>query len=153
MISVLIPSKDSVAELQVLLTALVPAVVEGLVGQVFVADRDSTDGTAALCQDAGADLIEGGLVAACDRARGDWVLVLPTTFRPTPGWLDRLRRHLSSGRGAGRLEGSRSPGFAGWLLGRPMGLLVPRDRLQSCPECEDFGGILRALGRLPVIAT
>ena len=53
MISVLIETRNDEAELAHTLASLVPGAVEGVVREVIVCDRGSTDGTASVAEQAG----------------------------------------------------------------------------------------------------
>lgn len=82
MISVVITSLNAERTLPATLYALIPAAVEGVVGDVIVVDGGSTDGTRAIADSAGADFVvsEPGrgrqLALGASRARGQWVLFL-----------------------------------------------------------------------------
>ena len=107
MISVIIPTLNSVRDLEPLLAALVPASVDGLVREVLVADAGSTDQTAALCEDAGALLLSGGLADAAAVAKSDRVMVLPPDLRLPHDWIRSLKEHLEAGGGAAVILGHR----------------------------------------------
>ncbi len=146
MLSVLIPTHDSAAELPSLLSALVPAAVDGLVREVICADGGSGDSTAAICEDAGARLLTGGLVAAAAMARSDWLLVLPPMFEPGPDWADKVGAHLSRGRGPAVLR-QPARGLLAGLKPGPRGLLASRERVAGQTETRDVAALVRALGR------
>ena len=112
MLSVIIPTHDSAADLQALLAALVPAAVDGLVREVICADAGSTDPTPEICEDAGARLVQGGLVAAAGVAKGEWVLVLPADLRLPEDWAQRMGAHLARGKRPAVVRGVREPGLA-----------------------------------------
>jgi hypothetical protein len=143
MVSVIIPTRDSVQDLEALFAALAPAAVDGLVRQVLAADAGSTDATKALCEDVGAEVVEGPVVMAAFRARHDQLLFLPPAFRPRAGWEEGLRRHLerAGGRAVLAAEG------AGWLArlsGRGGdGLLISKDDLERCGDADDLAVLRR----------
>lgn len=146
MLSVIIPTCDSAAELQVLLTALVPAAVDGLVREVICADAGSTDPTAEICEDAGVQLLTGGLVAAARVAKGEWVLVLPPEIQLRRDWAEALKAHLARGKRPAVLRGMRASGLAARFRTVPAGLLVEASKLVGRSETRDVAVLVRALG-------
>jgi rSAM/selenodomain-associated transferase 2 len=92
MISVIIPTLNAENGLAVTLGALVPAAVDGLVGEVIVVDGGSTDRTAAIADEAGANLVvrSGGrghqLAVGAHRAKFPWLLFLHADTVLEAGW-------------------------------------------------------------------
>jgi hypothetical protein len=82
MITVVIPTLDSERSLVPTLAALVQGSAEGLVREVLLADAGSRDGTHAIADAAGCEIVRGPsdegsrLAAAAQAARGDWILFL-----------------------------------------------------------------------------
>ncbi|WP_304186525.1 glycosyltransferase [Phenylobacterium aquaticum] len=146
MLSAIIPTFNSQDDLQVLLAALVPAAVDGLVREVICADAGSTDATAVICEDAGAKLIAGGLVAAAKAARNERLLILPADLRLAPGWEEGLGRKLNDLKGAVRIEGARLTGLLMGLRRPPCGLVVDRERVIGRTETRDAQALIKALG-------
>lgn len=98
MISVVIATLNCERPLLATLAALVPAAVEGLVGEVIVADGGSRDGTATVADAAGCkfSIVDGPpgvrLKSGAAAARGPWLLFLrPGTILDAP-WTDAARR-------------------------------------------------------------
>jgi glycosyltransferase involved in cell wall biosynthesis len=145
MLSVIIPTCDSAAALQGLLAVLVPAAVDGLVREVICADAGSTDPTAEICEDAGAQLLTGGLVAAARVAKGEWVLVLPPEIQLQRDWVEALKAHLTRGKRPAVLRGVREPGFAARFRSVPTGLLAETVKLTGRAETRDVAVMVRAL--------
>jgi glycosyltransferase involved in cell wall biosynthesis len=144
MLSVIIPTLNSERELQALLTALVPAAVDGLVRDVIAADGGSTDATLEICEDAGVAVV-AGLTDAVALARNEQLLVLPPSLRLRRGWTDSLRDHVERrGGSALLLEGTptllqrlRAPGLAGVLVARAEARRI---------GAKDMAGLRRGLG-------
>jgi glycosyltransferase involved in cell wall biosynthesis len=102
MISVIIPTFDDEARLAPTLASLVPAAIEGLVGEVVVADGGSTDATLAMADDCGARVVPSGqdlggrLAAGCTASRGDWLLMLTPGVRLEANWLAEAANHMQA---------------------------------------------------------
>ncbi|MDQ0316542.1 glycosyltransferase [Amorphus orientalis] len=109
MLSVIIPTHNSEFALARCLAALVPGAIDGVVSEVIVADRASTDGTAKVADAAGCRLIamdqpreariEAGIAAI---ERGSWVLVLEPTVSLEPGWQNEVGAFIERTERAGR---------------------------------------------------
>ena len=146
-ISVVIPTLDAAAALPASLGALVEGLQAGLIREVIISDGDSQDGTRALAEGWGADVIPGApsrggqLRRGCAAAQGEWLLVLHADTVLAPGWTEAVQSHMArDGRVAGwfRLrfdEGGLAAAIvAGWAnlrsrMGLPygdQGLFLPR---------------------------
>lgn len=96
MISVVIPTLNSQAELTATLAALVQGAVQGIVKEVIIADGGSGDDTSQIADIAGARLVrsETGrgaqLAAGADEARSDWLLFLHADTVLQPGWVQEV---------------------------------------------------------------
>jgi rSAM/selenodomain-associated transferase 2 len=93
MISVIIPTLNAEASLAACLTALVPAVVSGLVREVILIDGGSTDRTLSIADQAGCDIVQlpqpnrgRQLGAGADKARHPWLLFLHADTVLDEGW-------------------------------------------------------------------
>ena len=92
MISVIIPTLNAETGLAATLTALVPAVIEGLVRDVIIVDGGSSDRTLSIAEAAGAEIISatvgrgGQLSAGAEVARGPWLLFLHADTVLELGW-------------------------------------------------------------------
>lgn len=145
MVSVIIPTRDSAADLERLFTALAPAAVEGLVREVLAADGGSSDATKALCEDVGAEVVDGPVVMAAFRARHDRLLFLDPAFRPRAGWEEALQRHLAQN-GAAALLASEGQGWLARLSASGSGVLISRDQLERCKDGDDIAAIRKRFG-------
>ena len=73
------------------LMSLVSGAVEGIVREVMVHDRGSTDHTAAVADHAGCALIPNGeLASGMRRAKGDWLLFIEPGAKLSDGWIDAV---------------------------------------------------------------
>jgi cellulose synthase/poly-beta-1,6-N-acetylglucosamine synthase-like glycosyltransferase len=129
MLSVVIPARNAAPQLQALLAALVPAAVDGLVREVIVVGAGSTDETADICEDAGAELV-ASFAEAAKRARYDRVLALPVDIRLRAGWETTIGAHLARGGKAAILRGERE----GWFKAVTAGALTTREALAAAED-------------------
>ncbi len=92
MISVVIPTLNAEKGLPECLAALVPAAVEGVVGEVIIVDGGSRDRTLRIADEAGAKVITSKkgrglqLAEGARCARGPWLLFLHADTVLDPGW-------------------------------------------------------------------
>lgn len=92
MISVIIPTLNAESGLAAALSALVPAMVDGLVREVIVVDGGSTDRTLAIADQAGTRVVTSQpgrgrqLRAGAEAARFPWLLFLHADTVLEPGW-------------------------------------------------------------------
>lgn len=108
MISVVIECKNQEPSLAVTLAVLVQGAVEGLVAEVIVVDRGSTDGTEMLADAAGCNFLVCKEISDVVRdARGDWLLLLEPGARPLLGWVEHLQQHIASSTKPARFAPSR----------------------------------------------
>ncbi|AKI01540.1 hypothetical protein IMCC20628_02845 [Hoeflea sp. IMCC20628] len=151
MISVFIECKDQEKALAVTLAALVHGAVEGLVAEVVILDRGSSDGTALLADAAGCRFLEDpDLRDVVASARGDWLLLIEPGARPLLGWVDHMGQHMAVAQQAARLRPSREyrlPFFKRWrrrLSALEHGVLMPKR--QAIANAKS-GHSLESLGR------
>jgi rSAM/selenodomain-associated transferase 2 len=115
MLTIIIPTLNSGAQLESVLTALVPGVLAGLVRQLVIADGGSSDTTLAIADGAGADLVSevksrGAQLAAGARvAKGDWLLFLHADTVLEPGWEEEVRRFVDGDNST--ISGQRAAAF------------------------------------------
>ena len=109
MISVIIATLNAERTLAHTLSALVPAVVEGIVQEAILVDGGSTDETCAIAEAAGTHLIEAPrgrgsqLEAGAHHAKGDWLLFLHADTVLEPGWAEEAQSFIE------RVESGRRP--------------------------------------------
>ncbi|OXE35007.1 MAG: hypothetical protein CGW95_16530 [Phenylobacterium zucineum] len=144
MFSVVIPAHNQFEALQSLLSDLAPAAVDGLIREVLIADGGSNDPTAVFCEDAGVDLVQGGLVAAAQRAKSAWLLVLPANFRVNNERLKALKAFSAGHLAPIRYAGAKPHGF---LTRRAIGLLMARSDLIAMDETRDLTFLLKRFAR------
>jgi glycosyltransferase involved in cell wall biosynthesis len=93
MLSAIIAAHESERTLVPTLSALVPGVAAGLLGEVVVADAGSSDATAEVAEIAGcrylcsAEPLGARLQAAAATTRAPWLLFLRAGTVPEPGWI------------------------------------------------------------------
>lgn len=151
MLSVLIETMDDEEGLARTLASLVGAAVEGIVREVVVCDRGSTDATAAVADQAGCTFIANADIAAgISRAKGDWLLLLEPGARLEGDWTAAVLDHVAKATMPAcfaRARAHRAP-FLSRLVGRPGpladGLLVTRRQAAALAR---RGGDASALAR------
>ncbi|HEY1426672.1 MAG TPA: hypothetical protein VGF50_08380 [Caulobacteraceae bacterium] len=130
MITFILTATEDAEALARLLSALVPAVAEGLVREAAVVGARGA--AAEVADDAGADLCET-FGAAIEAARGPWIAGAPLGAVFTPDWMqlvaDHVRREpMEAARLASRGFGLRQR--AGWLVPKrlaPSAVVVEQD--------------------------
>ena len=145
-ISVIIPTLNAQESLGRCLASLVEGLDQGLIREVILSDGGSNDGTGAIAQAWGAEVVEGlasrggQLRRCCVTAQGEWLLILHADTALEPGWGAFVQPHLASSQAAWfqlKFDGDGLPAkwVAGWanlrsrVFGLPygdQGLLVPR---------------------------
>lgn len=108
MISVLIETRNNEEELARTLSSLVGGAVEGIVREVIVCDRGSTDQTHKVADHAGCVFINGTAAAGIKQARSEWLLLLEPGAKMTDGWMDSAAEHMAKRTIAGRFTRSRA---------------------------------------------
>jgi hypothetical protein len=127
-ISVVIATLDDERALGRTLVALVPALVDGLVREVIVADGGSVDRTLEVAEDAGVRVIacqgsvEARRAVGAQAAKGDWLLLLSLNRPVADGWAAAVDEHVR------RFPGQPAWWSAGGGLfgGKPQGMLAPK---------------------------
>lgn len=128
MITAIIETLNEEIDLAHALAALVPAATEGIIRDVIVVDRGSTDGTLEVADAAGCTIVDASRAGdarrlAVEQARGEWLLFAPARPVFEPEWQDDamafIDRALTGGRAQKRVavfRGGRLPaGPLAWL--------------------------------------
>ena len=133
MLTVMIETRNHQDALARTLASLVSGAVEGIVREVLVHDRGSTDQTAAVADHAGCVLVPSGdLLGSVRRAKGDWLLFVEPGAKLSDGWVEAVFAHVGHATTAARFLRARSPdgGFLARMMtrSRPLseGLLVSK---------------------------
>lgn len=96
MVSVLIETRNDEEALARTLASLVGGAIDGIVREVIVVDRSSTDQTAYVAEHAGCHFIaQGGMAAAIKQAKADWLLLLEPGARLVEGWVEPAVAHMA----------------------------------------------------------
>ena len=137
MISVLIETLNDEERLARTLASLVGASVEGMVRQVIVWDRGSTDGTSEVADAAGCDWVAAqnvtsSVAEAVRQAKSEWLLLLEPGALMGAGWTDAAARHCALAEMAATFTSRTRRPLFGRLLGRERalarGLLIRKQR-------------------------
>ncbi|MDQ2704315.1 MAG: glycosyltransferase [Pseudomonadota bacterium] len=96
MLSVLIETRNDEDGLALTLASLVGGAVEGVVRDVIVCDRGSTDQTRRVADHAGCNYVaDGGVTEGIRQAKGDWLLILEPGARLVDGWIEPVLAHTA----------------------------------------------------------
>ena len=98
MISALVRVEHGVEALAVTLSALVPAVADGLLADAVILARDPGPAVERVADAVGATLVAdpgGSWSAGARHARHDWILCLADGDVPTEGWIRALDRFIA----------------------------------------------------------
>jgi glycosyltransferase involved in cell wall biosynthesis len=177
MISAIIATHESERMLVFTLSALVPAVAAGLLGDVVVADAGSRDATAEVADLAGCRVLSSNeplgvrLKTAAAQTRSSWLMFLRAGTVPEPGWIAAAEHfiHTADATPTPRAAVFRPPGAADMMRPRlaeviallrvafgggprpEQGLLIARrlyDAIGAHTATEDAeAALLRKLGR------
>ena len=109
MLTVLIETRNDEEALARTLASLVGAAVEGVVRDVIVCDRGSTDQTHRVAEHAGCHYVaEGGIAAGIRQAKGEWLLMLEPGARLVEGWTEAVIGHVGKMAMPARFSRSRA---------------------------------------------
>lgn len=153
MLSVLIETRNDEEGLARSLASLVGGAVEGVVREVIVCDRGSSDQTHYVAEHAGCVfLAEGGIKAGIAQAKGEWLLLLEPGARLAEGWIDDVMRHtakLTMGARFSRAKASARP-FWQRMTTRPraleQGLVITKKQAAvQARNCADAEAVARGL--------
>ncbi|ASY61906.1 Glycosyltransferase [Sinorhizobium sojae CCBAU 05684] len=108
MLTIIMETRDSEAELAQTLSALVTGAVEGLVSDVIILDHGSKDGSMHVADAAGCRFcLDWDLVDVLRSARGEWLMLLEPGARPLGRWVDELLEYVSLNKAPARFSPSR----------------------------------------------
>jgi hypothetical protein len=109
MLTVLIETRNDEDALARTLASLVGAAVEGVVRDVIVCDRGSTDQTHRVAEHAGCHYVaDGGIAAGIRQAKGEWLLMLEPGARLVEGWTEAVIGHAAKMSMPARFSRSRA---------------------------------------------
>lgn len=171
-LTVIIPTLNAEATLPACLAALFEGVEAGLIRELLISDGGSSDATAQIADEVGAELVTGApsrggqLRRGAAVARGEWLLILHADTRLSDGWSAAVAAAMAAGRPGYfklRFDAGVAPRLvAGWanlrarLFGLPygdQGLLISRRAYEAAggypdiPLMEDVA-LVRNLPRL-----
>ena len=120
MLTVLIETMNDEAALAQTLGSLVPGAVQGIVREVIVCDRGSTDGSREVAEHAGCVWLAEGVAEAIRRAKAEWLLMLEPGARLAEGWIEDVALHTARSTMPARFSRARATraGFMARVLSR-----------------------------------
>lgn len=153
MLSAVIETENDEEGLARTLASLIGGAVEGVLRDVLVRDRGSTDQTHKVAEHAGCVWLEGAdLAATIRRAKGEWLLFLQPGARLLDGWVDDAAAHMAKAAMPARFSRSRAERtpFLSRVFVRPdalaQGLLIPKARaLALAKSAADAEALARGL--------
>lgn len=152
MLSVVIETKNDEEGLARTLATLIGGAVEGVVREVIVCDRGSSDHTHYVAEHAGCTFVEGTVGEGIAQAKGEWLLLLEPGARLVDGWTDGVMRHIARATMAARFKRSKSSARPFWarLASRPraleQGLVITKRQAAVLGRAgADAEGIARGL--------
>jgi rSAM/selenodomain-associated transferase 2 len=137
-ISVIIPTLNAESGLAATMTALIPAVVDGLVRDVIIVDGGSTDRTLTIADASGATIVRSApgrglqLIAGAQAARGPWLLFLHADTVLEDGWERDVAAFI------GRIDAGQRPAAAAAFR-------FALDDLGVWPRLVEWGVALRCI--------
>ncbi len=105
MLTAVVHAGANPSDLALTLSALVPAVAEGLMSHAVVVQERPDPACERIADAMGASLVTGSgdpWRQGAQAARGDWVLLLEAGEVPAPGWIAAIERHLMAHAATGR---------------------------------------------------
>lgn len=161
MLSIVLYTQNSAEALARSLTALVPAVVDGVLRRVIVIDGGSQDQSLLVAEGMGCDVFpETKFKEALERISAAWVLLLQPGAILPDGWEAIARKHMEESKAPARFSLAKEKKMArlGWLFGRKpgleAGLLAPievlRPILNNAADFEKAPRQLKSV-RLPIV--
>jgi glycosyltransferase involved in cell wall biosynthesis len=108
MLSVLIETRNDEEALALTLGSLIGGAIEGVVREVIVCDRGSTDHTGKVAEHAGCSYVAtGGIAAGIRQAKGEWLLLIEPGARLVDGWMEGVLAHTARQSTPARFSRSR----------------------------------------------
>ena len=148
-LSIVIPVLNAEGELPLALASLMEGLEAGVLRELVVSDGDSSDGSCAMAEAAGAVVVRGSagrggqMARGAEAAGGAWLLFLHADTVLSDGWAEIVAAHIASDQRAGyfRLR-FRAEGFWPWFVA---GWANLRSRLFGLPYGDQGLLISRAL--------
>lgn len=101
-VSVVIPTLNAARGIGPTLGAVAEGVIEGVVGELIIADGGSADEIHEIADGIGAKFVGASpgrgtqLAAGARAAGGSWILFIHADTRLSPGWIDAVKRHIEN---------------------------------------------------------